>query len=55
VGPPARSDWRCAPSSIPATRWIFMSPPWFFYEAMILSAGAEPVRVRVDEETFDLD
>jgi aspartate aminotransferase len=39
----------------PGDEVIFISPPWFFYEAMILSAGGEPVRVRVDEETFDLD
>ena len=34
---------------------IFVSPPWFFYEAMILGAGGTPVRVRMNEETFDLD
>jgi aspartate aminotransferase len=33
---------------------VFMSPPWFFYEAMILGAGATPVRVRADETTWDL-
>ena len=32
-----------------------MSPPWFFYEAMILSVGAEPVKVKVREEDWDLD
>ena len=36
-------------------RVIFVSPPWFFYEAMILGAGGTPVRVRMNEETFDLD
>lgn len=34
---------------------IFNSPPWFFYEQMILSHHAKPVRVRVNPETFDLD
>ena len=34
---------------------IFLSPPWFFYEAMILAAGGTPVRVRVDAKTFELD
>jgi aspartate aminotransferase len=39
----------------PGDEVLFMSPPWFFYEAMILGAGASPVRVRVDATTFDLD
>ncbi|MGZ4618583.1 MAG: aminotransferase class I/II-fold pyridoxal phosphate-dependent enzyme [Frankiaceae bacterium] len=34
---------------------IFVSPPWFFYEAMILGAGGRPVRVRMDSDSFDLD
>ena len=34
---------------------IFISPPWFFYEAMILAARATPVRVKADPATFDLD
>jgi aspartate aminotransferase len=34
---------------------IFLSPPWFFYELMILSAGATPVRVRLPAPDFDLD
>ena len=34
---------------------IFLSPPWFFYEAMILFAGAAPVRVKIDRSTFDID
>lgn len=34
---------------------IFISPPWFFYEAMVLAARGVPVRVRCDPETFDLD
>ncbi len=39
----------------PGDEVIFLSPPWFFYEAMIIGAGAEPVRVRVDQESWDLD
>jgi len=34
---------------------IFLSPPWFFYELMILSAGAIPVRVRLAGPDFELD
>jgi aspartate aminotransferase len=34
---------------------VFISPPWFFYEALIIGSGAEPVRVRAVEHTWDLD
>jgi aspartate aminotransferase len=34
---------------------IFLSPPWFFYELMIASSGATPVRVRLTGPAFDLD
>lgn len=34
---------------------IFISPPWFFYEALIVSVGGRPVRVRVNPDTYDLD
>jgi aspartate aminotransferase len=34
---------------------IFISPPWFFYEGLILSIGAKPVRVRCDPASYDLD
>ena len=34
---------------------IFNSPPWFFYEGMILNSGGRPVAVDVDPSTFDLD
>jgi aspartate aminotransferase len=34
---------------------IFISPPWFFYEMLIVAAGGKAVRVRIDEESFDLD
>lgn len=39
----------------PGDEVIFISPPWFFYEAMITAYGATPVRVKINPETFDLD
>ncbi len=39
----------------PGDEVVFISPPWFFYEALILGANATPVRVRADERTWDLD
>jgi aspartate aminotransferase len=39
----------------PGDEVIFISPPWFFYEALIVAAGATPVRVLTDRETYDLD
>lgn len=33
---------------------IFLSPPWFFYELLILAAGGEPVRVRMEPPDFDI-
>jgi aspartate aminotransferase len=39
----------------PGDEVIYISPPWFFYEAIILATGATPVKVRVDPDTFDLD
>lgn len=39
----------------PGDEVIFISPPWFFYEALITDAGCQPVRVTVDPATFDLD
>ena len=39
----------------PGDEVVFVSPPWFFYEALIVAAGASPVRVRCDLETWDLD
>jgi aspartate aminotransferase len=39
----------------PGDEVVFLSPPWFFYEAMILASGATPVRVRLKPPTFDLD
>lgn len=34
---------------------IFISPPWFFYELLVLAAGGEPVRVALQAPAFDLD
>lgn len=39
----------------PGDEVIYISPPWFFYEAMILSVGAEPVKVHVRPGDWDLD
>jgi aspartate aminotransferase len=39
----------------PGDEVIFNSPPWFFYEPMILAQGLAPVRVKVDRQSFDLD
>ncbi|MEX0832665.1 MAG: aminotransferase class I/II-fold pyridoxal phosphate-dependent enzyme [Actinomycetota bacterium] len=38
----------------PGDEVIFLSPPWFFYESMIVAAGAEPVRVPIEPPDFDL-
>ena len=34
---------------------IFLSPPWFFYEMLILAADGEPVRVRLRPPAFELE
>ena len=39
----------------PGDEVIFLTPPWFFYEAIILGGAAHPVRVPVNYETWDLD
>ncbi len=39
----------------PGDEVIFFSPPWFFYEALLVDAGAAPVRLFVDRTSFDLD
>jgi aspartate aminotransferase len=40
----------------PGDEVIFVSPPWFFYETLIVAAGATPVRVLADRaHDFDLD
>jgi len=39
----------------PGDEVVFISPPWFFYEAFIVGAGGVPVRAQIDPATFDLD
>jgi aspartate aminotransferase len=39
----------------PGDEAIFLTPPWFFYEQLILAAGANPVRVRLEPPDFELD
>ena len=38
----------------PGDECLFISPPWFFYEAMIIATGATPVRVVSPAPAFDL-
>jgi aspartate aminotransferase len=38
----------------PGDEVLFISPPWFFYESMIMRAGGEPVRVTAEPPGFDL-
>jgi aspartate aminotransferase len=39
----------------PGDEVVFVSPPWFFYETLILAIGAVPVRVPLTPPEFDLD
>ena len=39
----------------PGDEVVFLSPPWFFYEILILAGGGEPVRVRLEPPGFDID
>jgi len=39
----------------PGDEVLFLSPPWFFYEILILAAGGEPMRVTLQPPAFDLD
>jgi len=39
----------------PGDEVVFLSPPWFFYEILILAAGGLPVRVVLAAPEFDLD
>jgi len=39
----------------PGDEVLFLSPPWFFYEILILASGGEPVRISLDAPGFDLD
>ena len=38
----------------PGDEVVFLSPPWFFYEMLVLAAGARPVRVPIAPPAFDL-
>ncbi len=39
----------------PGDEVIFISPPWFFYEALIAAINGVPVRVKIAPKTYDLD
>jgi aspartate aminotransferase len=39
----------------PGDEVVFLSPPWFFYEVLILAVGGEPKRVTLEPPAFDLD
>lgn len=39
----------------PGDEVIFISPPWFFFETLIVGCGATPVRVKAEQHSFDLD
>ena len=39
----------------PGDEVLFISPPWFFYEALIAAEGGVPVRVRAHPPDFALD
>ena len=39
----------------PGDEVVFLSPPWFFYELLILAAGGRPVRVALEPPSYDLD
>ncbi|MEO8510010.1 MAG: aminotransferase class I/II-fold pyridoxal phosphate-dependent enzyme [Chloroflexota bacterium] len=39
----------------PGDEVVFLSPPWFFYELLVLAAGGEPVRMGLEPPAFDLD
>jgi aspartate aminotransferase len=39
----------------PGDEVIFLSPPWFFYEVLIVAAGGVPVRMKLEAPAFDLD
>ncbi|HJU57924.1 MAG TPA: aminotransferase class I/II-fold pyridoxal phosphate-dependent enzyme [Actinomycetota bacterium] len=39
----------------PGDEVMFLTPPWFFYEAIVIGGEARPVRVAVDYRSWDLD
>jgi aspartate aminotransferase len=39
----------------PGDEVIYLSPPWFFYELLIVGADAVPIAIKLDPPGFDLD
>lgn len=39
----------------PGDEVLYLSPPWFFYESMIMVLGGKPVKVVLQPPAFDLD
>ena len=39
----------------PGNQVVMMSPPWFFYEPLVLAQSAESVKVPLTPDTFDLN
>ncbi len=39
----------------PGDEVVFLTPPWFFYEILILAVGGVPVRVPLSPPTFEID
>lgn len=39
----------------PGDEIVYVSPPWFFYEPLIVAGGMRPVRVHAVADTYDLD
>src|SRR5262245_27881960 len=39
----------------PGDEVVFLSPPWFFYEVLILAAGGVPVRVPLAPPAFEIE
>jgi aspartate aminotransferase len=39
----------------PGDEAVYLSPPWFFYEQLILAAGGQPRSVPLDPPRFDID
>jgi aspartate aminotransferase len=39
----------------PGDEVLYLSPPWFFYESMIMVAGGRPMKVVLQPPTFELD
>lgn len=39
----------------PGDEIVYISPPWFLYESIIVYAAGVPIKVKLDPGTFDLD